>query len=52
MTHENDQDRAIILLTICVLLLTVQQILQDYQLDMLIDAIQRGNDEQTVEPIR
>ncbi len=50
MTHENDQDRAIILLTVCVVLLTVHQILMGYQIEQLEPIQDRRNDEQN-EPI-
>ena len=51
MSNEDDQDHAIFLLTICVVLLTVSEILTSYQIERLTDAIQGGNDEQN-EPIR
>ena len=48
MSHADDnRDRPIFWLTICVVLLTVHQILQGFQLERLTDAIQdRGGDEQ------
>ena len=51
MSHADDnRDRAIVWLTICVVLLTVHQILTNYQieqLERLTDAVQdRGSDEQ------
>ena len=52
MSHADDnRDPTIVWLTICVGLLTVNEILQGFQLERLTDAIQdRGGDEQN-EPI-
>jgi hypothetical protein len=48
MTNEDNRDQAILLLTVCIVLLAFSQCLMDYQITRLTDAIQ--GHEQAVEP--
>ncbi len=48
---DDNRDQAIFLLTVCVVLLTVCELLTDYQLERLTDAIQDKRSDEQNEPI-